>query len=61
MGSGRIGGQTSFRTAKDAGVTFRVNKRDRKRLAEAKRALDALRTIQTLRGARDMRPRLVKP
>lgn len=61
MGSGRVGAQTSIRTAKDAGVSFRVGKKERKRLAQAKREHAALRQVTVLRGVRDMRPRLVKP
>jgi hypothetical protein len=61
MGTGRVGAQTSFRTAKDAGVSFRLNKRERRRLAEAKRENAKLKSVVTLRGERDMTPRLVKP
>lgn len=61
MGTGRIGGQTSLRTAIDAGVSFRVKKRDRQWLAEQRRDRKKLEAVQTLRGYRDMTPRLVKP
>ena len=61
MGSGRIGAPTSLRTAKGAGVTFRLRKNERKRWAALRRAAAALTRVTTLRGARDMRPRLVKP
>lgn len=60
MGTGRIGGQTSIRTAKDAGVTFRLKKAERKRLAKARREFLALRQVKTLRGDVSMTPRLVK-
>jgi hypothetical protein len=61
VSTGRIGAQTSIRTARDAGVSFRISKKERKRLAEARRAHQKLSAVQTLRGERDMRPRLVKP
>lgn len=58
--TGRIGGQTSIRTAKDAGVSFRLKKGERRKLAKARREFRALALVQTLRGERDMTPRLVK-
>jgi hypothetical protein len=58
--AGRIGGQTSMRTAKDAGVSFRISKKERRRLAEARREHRKLAAVQTLRGERDMTPRLVR-
>lgn len=61
MGTGRIGGSTSLRTAKDAGVTFRVSVKERRRLAAARRERKKLEAVATLRGERDMTPRLVKP
>jgi hypothetical protein len=61
VGTGRIGAQTSIRTAKDAGVSFRLSKKERRRLADARRENAKLKKIATLRGDRDMRPRLVKP
>lgn len=60
MGTGRIGGQTSIRTAKDAGVTFRLKKSERKRLAKARRDYFALTQVKTLRGEVNTTPRLVK-
>ena len=60
MGSGKIGGSTRMVTAKDAGVSFRVSKKERRRLAEARREHRKLAAVQTLRGERDMSPRLVK-
>jgi hypothetical protein len=60
MGSGKIGGPTNLRTAKDAGVSFRLSKRERRRLAAARREHRALKKVVTLRGERDMTPRLVK-
>jgi hypothetical protein len=60
VSTGRVGGQTSFRTAKDAGVTFKLNKKERRRLAQARRVFEALRNVKTLTGERDMTPRLVK-
>jgi hypothetical protein len=60
MGTGRIGGSTQMVTAKDAGVSFRLSKKERKRLADAKRAHQALLAVRTLRGEIDRMPRLVK-
>lgn len=60
VGTGRIGASTNLRTAKDAGVTFRLKKAERKKLAKAQRDFVALKHVQTLRGERDMTPRLVK-
>ena len=61
MSGGKIGGSMKARSAKDAGVTFRLSKKERKRIAKARREFRALAAVQTLRGERDMRPRLVKP
>lgn len=61
MGTGRLGGSTNLRSAKDAGVTFRISKRERRRLAQARRENAKLKSVMTLRGERDMTPRLVKP
>lgn len=60
MGTGRVGGHTALRSAVDAGVCFRLKKAERKRLAAARRENAKLLAVQTLRGERDMRPRLVK-
>ena len=60
VGTGRIGGSMQLMSAKDAGVTFRLNKKERRRLAEARREHRKLASVQTLRGERDMTPRLVK-
>jgi hypothetical protein len=60
MGSGKVGGSTQLMNAKDAGVSFRLSKRERKRLAEARRLHRALKSVATLRGERDMTPRLVR-
>ena len=60
MGTGRVGGQTSIRTAKEAGVCFRLKKTERKRLAAARREFLALRQVNTLRGEISLSPRLVK-
>ncbi len=60
MSTGRIGGQTSIRTAKDAGVCFRLKKAERKKLAKARRDFLALRQVMTLRGEISTSPRLVK-
>lgn len=60
MGTGRVGGHTSLRTAVEAGVCFRLKKAERKQLAKARREFLALRQVITLRGGRDMSPRLVK-
>ena len=60
MGTGRIGGSTQLMNAKDAGVSFRISKKERRRLAAARREFHKLSKVQTLRGERDMSPRLVK-
>ena len=60
VGTGRIGGSTQLMNAKDAGVSFRLSKKERRRLADAKRENAKLKSVQTLRGERDMTPRLVK-
>lgn len=60
VGTGRIGGSMRLSSAKDAGVTFRLSKKERRRLAEARRENAKLKSVQTLRGERDMTPRLVK-
>lgn len=62
---GKYGATMSFKSAADAGVTFRVPKlgryhlRKMRALAKERRALDALHAEAV--AARDMRPRLVKP
>ena len=60
MSSGKIGGSTRMVTAKDAGVSFRISKKERRRLAAARRECHKLSKVQTLRGERDMTPRLIK-
>lgn len=60
MSSGKIGGSMRMSSAKDAGVTFKLKKAERRKLAKARRDFHALSRVQTLRGERDMSPRLVK-
>jgi hypothetical protein len=60
VSTGKIGAQTSIRTARDAGVSFKLHPKERKRLAKARRDFKKLASVQTLRGERDMSPRLVK-
>lgn len=50
----------NLRSAKDAGVSFKVTPKERRRLAAARKAHRALKNVTTLRGERDMTPRLVK-
>jgi hypothetical protein len=60
VGTGRIGGSMRMSSAADAGVSFRVSRKERRRLAKARREFQKLTQVQTLRGERDMTPRLVK-
>lgn len=46
--------------AEGAGCSFRLSKKERRRLAAARKEFKALAKVNTLRGERDMRPRLVK-
>ena len=57
--SGRIGTATNFVTAKDAGVTFKMKRKERERLNAISRQRRELNRLAARKV--DMRPRLVKP
>lgn len=61
--SGKIGSATSFRTAKDAGVTFKTKSKWMKRLIDKQQASRNMKRELDRLAARgiNVTPRLVKP